>query len=111
MIDTSNGTNFYRIYEDCINAKEFPQLNTSKGTNFAYMYYNCISALKVSDISLLSIDINNITSNLHKMLYNCNSLSRIVFYDVPTEITEEQLRKITYAPKTVNFTISYKIKK
>ena len=39
--DTSKGTNFSYMFNNCTNLTSIPQLNTSKGTNFVYMFSNC----------------------------------------------------------------------
>ena len=39
--DTSNGTDFSNMFQNCTSLTTVPQLNTSKGTTFGYMFYKC----------------------------------------------------------------------
>lgn len=56
QLDTSNGTNFGTMFEDCQSLESIPQLDTSKGTNFSYMFSGCTELIKVSSLSLKSLN-------------------------------------------------------
>ena len=71
LIDTSNGTNFYNIFYKCSSLTTIPLIDTSKGTRFSYMFGDCSSLTSVP-----LIDTSNGT-NFDFMFYYCGSLTTI----------------------------------
>ena len=75
--NTSSGTNFSNMFYDCSSLTLVPQLDTSNGTNFRYMFSGCPELIKVSSLSLKSLNTTishsefteyNIMSNLRYVL-------------------------------------------
>ena len=71
LIDTSNGTNFYNIFYKCSSLTTIPLIDTSNGTNFSKMFGDCSSLTSVP-----LIDTSNGT-NFDFMFYYCGSLTTI----------------------------------
>ena len=83
QLDTSSGTKFYNMFEDCQALKSIPQLDTSNGTNFNYMFSGCTELIKVSSLSLRSL--NTTISNLYFTGYSEKpNLRYVLFKDFGT---------------------------
>jgi hypothetical protein len=69
LIDTSNGINFESMYSDCTNATTLPAIDTKNGTNFRNMYYSCY------DLTEIKLDTIKAT-NLQQLCYYGTSLKK-----------------------------------
>jgi hypothetical protein len=70
-IDTSNATDFNRMFLNCKNLIEIPYFNTSNGTNFEYMFGGCNSLIRIPNIDTSK------GNNLTGMFSDCKSLTKI----------------------------------
>ena len=69
--DTSKGTDFSYMFQNCNNLTTIPQINTSKGTDFSYMFQKCS---KITEIPFLDTSSG---TNFNYMFQNCSSLTTI----------------------------------
>ena len=99
MLDTSQVTNMYNMFEGCSSLTSIPALDTSKVTNMQYMFSNCkglttIPALNTSQVTNMSAmfnDCSNLISiptldtskvtNMFYMFYDCSRLNSIPALD------------------------------
>ena len=70
-MDTTNGTNFSHMFYKCSKLSSIPELDTSNGTNFTYMFNNCSNLRSIPEI-----DTSNGT-DLSYMFYCCSKLASI----------------------------------
>ena len=68
LSDTSNGTNFNDMFEGCSALTSVPSLDTSNGTNFAMMFYNCKALTSIPPLDLRKATIAS------SMLNYCSTL-------------------------------------
>lgn len=71
LVDTSNVTNFYSMFEGCTTLLKVPKLNLEKAANVYRMYSGCQSLQEVGDIDIKT-NTNNIS--LESMFSNCGCL-------------------------------------
>lgn len=71
LVDTSNGTNFYQMFNACITLTTIPQLNTSNAKAFSSTFKSC-GALK----TVSQLDASKVT-NVVSMFANCPSLTNL----------------------------------
>lgn len=71
--DTSKGTDFSEMFYNCPRLKAIPQLDTSKGTAFSGMFYKCSAITTIPQI-----DTSNGT-NFGDMFLSCKALKEIPF--------------------------------
>ena len=83
--DTSNGTNFSYMFNNCSALTTVPALNTSKGTNFSYMFYQC-SALT----SIPALNTSNGT-DFNYMFNYCRNLTSIPQLDLSKATSSSSL--------------------
>lgn len=95
VIDTSSGTNFSRMFYNCVQLETVPLFDTSNATNFLNMFYGCTSLKSIpafntakltnafgmvrectSLVSFKGIDISKVT-NCNGMFYGCTSLEEV----------------------------------
>lgn len=65
---TVQGTNFSRVFYNCLNLEEIPSLDTSNTTSMSETFYNC---KKITSLPLLNT--SNVT-NMNSCFYGCSSL-------------------------------------
>ena len=83
--DTSKGTNFKYMFNNCSALTTVPALNTSKGTNFSYMFYQC-SALT----SIPALNTSNGTDFSYMFNY-CRNLTSIPQLDLSKATSSSSL--------------------
>ena len=71
LIDTSNGTNFDFMFYYCGSLTAIPQLDTSKGTNFGHMFNNCTNLTTIPPLDTSK------GTNFSTMFTYCGSLTTI----------------------------------
>ncbi len=95
VIDTSSGTNFSRMFYNCVQLETVPLFDTSNATNFLNMFYGCTSLKSIpafntakltnafgmvrectSLVSFKGIDISKVT-NCNGIFYGCTSLEEV----------------------------------
>lgn len=70
--NTSSGTNFGTMFRECYSLTSIPQIDTSNGTTFANMFNSCSSLV---DVPVLNIPKATYNSTVSSMFYGCSSLS------------------------------------
>jgi len=73
--NTSNITNFVRMFEMCSSLTSIPQFDTSSGTDFNCMFFNCESLTTVPLLDTSS------GTNFESMFSNCLLLTNIPMFD------------------------------
>lgn len=95
VIDTSSGTNFSRMFYNCVQLETVPLFDTSNATDFLNMFYGCTSLKSIpafntakltnafgmvrectSLVSFKGIDISKVT-NCNGIFYGCTSLEEV----------------------------------
>ena len=80
IIDTSNGTNFTSMFQNCSILTTAPELDTSNGTNFTQMFYNCSNLTTIP-----KFDASNVT-DFSQMFYNCKLLTNLYLCNIRKSI-------------------------
>ena len=75
LLDTSNVTDMYNMFDGCTNLTTISELDTSKVTNMESMFINCSN---LTTIPLLNT--SNVT-DMYNMFGNCSSLTTIPLLD------------------------------
>ena len=70
-INTSNGTNFYRMFGGCSRLTTIPNLNTSNGTNFSSMFEQCTALTTIPELDTSK------STNFYAMFSGCKALSSV----------------------------------
>jgi hypothetical protein len=71
MLDTSKGTTFSYMFQNCSTLTTIPQLDTHNGTDFSYMFYSCYALASIPQL---------VTSNgttFSYMFYSCYALASV----------------------------------
>lgn len=71
LIDTSHGTNFSSMFNNCTALKNMPLINTSNGTNFSQMF------LYASDLETIPLIDTSHGTNFESMFRSCSKLTTI----------------------------------
>lgn len=100
LLDTSNVTNMYFMFQGCKNLTTIPELNTSNVTDMRLMFSGCTSLTiipkldtsKVTYTGYMFYGCSNLTAipelntskvtNTNKMFYNCTNLTTIPLLDI-----------------------------
>jgi hypothetical protein len=73
--DTSNGTNFKYMFNNCSELLEIPRIDTSNGTTFAYMFSGCTNLTYIPELKTSKSESFASTFNM------CNKLQSIPAID------------------------------
>lgn len=74
-LDTRNVTNFQDLYNGCASCVSFPEIKENKSTNFTWMYYGCSSCENFPDIDTSK------GTNFGSMYRNCSSATEFPIID------------------------------
>lgn len=85
LLDTSNVTNMYSMFERCKKLVTIPLLNTSKATNMTSTFRSCTNL-----ITIPLLDISNATT-VHGMFATCTSLIDVPLLDTSHVTTIDEL--------------------
>ena len=90
-LDTSKGTNFYSMFNQGTALTSIPNLDTSNGTNFSFMFNNCRVLTTISKLNLSK------ATNLSGTFQYCLALENITFEGtITTSINFSSSTKLTH---------------
>ena len=85
LLDTSNVTNMYYMFNRCSNLTTIPLLNTSNVTNMKNMFASCTNLTTIPELNTGKVTSTN------KMFYNCTNLTTIPLLDTSSVTDMEDM--------------------